>query len=393
MPALDGLRILDLSQYESGPSCTQALAWMGADVVKVERPGIGDPGRGVSSDTREYFLMWNSNKRSVTLALNTDAGRNTLLKMLSKYDVLVENYGPGVVEKLNLTYEAVKEAHPEIIYASVKGYGSDGPYADYKCFDMVAQAAAGAFSITGEADGPPMRPGPTTGDTGTGVQLAIAILAAYIQRMRTGKGQKIEISMQEAMTYYIRSGLARALGGKEVVERTGNGDLPTMTLYPCRGGGPNDYVFVMATTPRMWQLLCDVIGHPELVTDPRFEHQADRLKNKDELYPMVETWTLQQDKFEAMRILSEGDVPASAVLDSVDLYKNPHLLARGFIKEVEHEEKGTIRLLGWPAKMSESEVEITAACPLGKYTDEVVSEDLGLSPDELAALKIQGAFG
>ena len=393
MPALDGLRILDLSQYESGPSCTQALAWMGADVVKVERPGIGDPGRGVSSDTREYFLMWNSNKRSVTLALDTDAGRDTLLKMLPKYDVLVENYGPGVVEKLNLTYEAVKEANPEIIYASVKGYGSDGPYADYKCFDMVAQAAAGAFSITGEADGPPMRPGPTTGDTGTGVQLAIAILAAYIQRTRTGKGQKIEISMQEAMTYYIRSGLARALGGKEVVERTGNGDLPTMTLYPCRGGGPNDYVFVMATTPRMWQSLCDVIGHPELVTDPRFEHQADRLKNKDELYPMVETWTLQQDKFEAMRILSEGDVPASAVLDSVDLYKNPHLVARGFVKVVEHEEKGTIRLLGWPAQMSESEVEITAACPLGKYTDEVVSEDLGLSPDELATLKNQGAFG
>jgi formyl-CoA transferase len=393
MAALDGLRILDLSQYESGPSCTQALAWMGADVVKVERPVTGDPGRGVSSKTREYFLMWNSNKRSVTLALDADAGRDTLLKMLPKYDVLVENYGPGVVEKLNLTYDAVKKAHPQIIYASIKGYGSDGPYADYKCFDMVAQAAAGAFSITGETDGPPMRPGPTTGDTGTGVQLAIAILAAYIQRMRTGKGQKIEISMQEAMTYYIRSGLARSQGGKEVVTRTGNGDLPTMTLYSCHGGGPNDYLFIMATTPRMWQSLCDVIGRPELAKDSRFERQTDRLKNKDELYSIIEAWTMQHDKFEAMRILSEGDVPASAVLDSVDLYNNSHLEARGFIKKVEHEEQGTMRLLGWPARMSESEVEIIAACPLGKYTDEVVGEDLGFSSDELQSLKDKGAFG
>ena len=393
MSALEGLRILDLTQYEAGPSCSQALAWLGADVVKIERPGTGDPGRGIMGDSSEYFLMWNSNKKSVTLALETPAGRETLLKMLPNYDVIMENYGPGVAEKLNIDYDAIKAIHPEIIYASVKGFGSDGPYADYKCFDMVAQAAAGAFSITGEADGPPMRPGPTMGDAGTGTQLAISILAAYVQKVRTGKGQRIELSMQEAMTYYLRTAVSQSAGGQKVAPRTGNGDLPTMSLYPCSPGGPNDYVYIMAVTPPMWRALCGAIGKPEFVSDPRFEHQQQRLENRDLLRGEIEAWTLKRDKHEAMRLLAEAGVPASAIMDTVDLFKDKHLNARGFVKTIEHETLGEVRILGWPARLSESEVEITAAVLLGKHTEEVVAQDLGLSEAEVADLKQKGAFG
>lgn len=395
MTALEGLRILDLSQYEAGPSCTQALAWLGADVVKIERPETGDPGRNIfgGGDDSDYFLMWNSNKRSVTLALETDAGRETLLKMLPKYDVLVENYGPGVVDKLEIDYETVKEVHPAIIYASVKGFGSYGPYADYKCFDMVAQAAAGAFSVTGESDGPPLRPGPTTGDAGTGTQLAIAILAAYIQKLRTGAGQLIEFSMQEAMTYYLRTAMSQSAGGTRVTPRTGNGDMPTISLYPCSGGGPNDYVFIMAVTPRMWVNLCEAIGKKELAGDPRFEHAQQRFENRDALRAEIEEWTRRLDKHEAMQILAAADVPVSAVMDSVDLYTDKHLIERGFVKEVEHDVRGTFRLLGCPARLSESSVEITAAAVLGKHTEEVIAADLGLSSDELEALRNNGAFG
>lgn len=212
MAALDNVRILDLTQYEAGTSCTQALAWLGADVVKVEAPGVGDPGRGVglTGDERysAYFCNWNANKRSVVIDIQKEEGRELMLEMVPKFDVIVENYGPGVVERLGIDYGDLKDIHPTLIYARLKGFGTSGPYSEFKSFDMVAQAAAGAFSVTGEADGPPIVPGPTIGDSGTGVQLAMAILAAYIQRDREGVGQLIEISMQEAMTYYMRTRIA-----------------------------------------------------------------------------------------------------------------------------------------------------------------------------------------
>jgi formyl-CoA transferase len=372
MPALEGLRILDMTQYEAGTACTQALAWLGADVVKVEAPGTGDPGRGVWGDGKidaEYFTVWNSNKRSIAIDLRNPAGRDLLLKMLPNYDVFIENYGPGVIERLNLGYEVMREINPAIIYARIKGFGVDGPWSDYKCYDMVGQAAAGAFSITGEPDGPPMRPGPTTGDAGTGVQMALAISAAYVQKLRTGKGQVIELSMQEAMTYYLRTATASTNYGEHATPRTGNGNLPTMSLYPCTGGGPNDYVFVMAVTPRM----C-------------FIHQADRLANEQALRAEIQAWTSVRDKYQAMRELAEGGVPASAVLDTRDLFHNPHLLQRGFVHTVEHESRGTIKLLGWPARMSESSVDIQAAPRLGRHSAEVVAEDLGLPETEIHKL-------
>jgi len=389
MAALAGLRILDMTQYEAGASCTQALAWLGADVVKIEPPGAGDPGRGAGrggGSDAEYFVVWNSNKRSVVLDLAKPEGRQLLLDMVPKYDVFIENYGPGVVERLNIDYEVMKAINPSIIYARIKGFGLNGPWADYKCYDMVGQAAASAFSITGEADGPPMRPGPTMGDAGTGVQMALAISAAYVQKLNTGIGQLIEMSMQEAMTYYLRTATASTNFGEQATPRSGNGQLPTMTLYPCQGGGANDYVYVMAVTPRMWEALCAAIGRDDLLADPRFTHQADRFENRDVLRAEIAGWTMARDKYTAMTELANAGVPASAVLDTKDLYTNPHLVERGFIHTVQHEVHGEIQLLGWPAKHSESQVPIKGSPRLGANSLEVLREDLALPEAELDAL-------
>ena len=392
MPALNGMRILDMTQYEAGTSCTQALAWMGADVVKIERPERGDPGRGPGGSA-EYFVVWNSNKRSVAVDLASAAGRKLLLDMLPNYDVFVENYGPGVMEKLRLDYETMKAVKPDIIYGRVKGFGTSGPWADYKCYDMVAQSAAGAFSITGEPDGPPMRPGPTTGDAGTGVQMALAIVSAYVQKLNTGKGQLIELSMQEAMTYYLRTATSGGNYGERAARRSGNGLTPSMSLYRCKGDGPNDFVYIMAVTPRMWEALCRAIGRDDILADPRYADPATRHERRAELIAEIERWTLMRDKYEAMRALAEAGVPASAVLDTSDLYRNPHLVERGFVHEVEHAEVGPIKLLGWPARMSESKVPIKAAPLLGEHTREVVAADLGLSAQEVDDLVASGTLG
>ena len=210
MPALDGMRILDMTQREAGTSCTQALAWLGADVVKVEPPGLGDPGRHVQpgEGNSPYFLNFNSNKRSIVLDLQDLRGREILLRLAPHFDVFVENYGPGVVEKLDIGPDVVQRANPRIIYGRLKGFGLSGPYAQFKSLDPIAQAAAGAFSVAGEEGGPPMWPGTTTADAGTGLTMALSILAAYIQAQRTGEGQMIEVSMQEAMTYFMRTRVA-----------------------------------------------------------------------------------------------------------------------------------------------------------------------------------------
>jgi formyl-CoA transferase len=393
MAALDGMRILDMTQYEAGTSCTQALAWMGADVVKIERPGAGDPGRGVArgTDNSPYFINWNSNKRSVALDLEQPEGRALLLKMAANYDVFVENYGPGVIEKLDIGYDVMKQSNPGIIYARLKGFGMSGPYADYKCYDMVAQAAAGAFSITGEPGGPPLRPGPTTGDSGTGVQLALAILAAYIQRQRTGEGQLIEISMQEAMTYYMRTMVANGSDwGTKATPRTGNAAGAPTNLYPCKPFGPNDYVYIMVVTTRMWDTLCTTIDRDDLLVDPRFETGELRRAHAAALFEEVSKWSSQRTKAEAMRILATAGVPSSAVLDTRDLFEDPHLRERGFVHELEHEAVGPIRLLGWAPRMSASEVPLRAAPLLGQHSADVVAADLGLDGEDLEALFERG---
>ncbi len=396
MAALDGMRILDMTQWEAGTCCTQSLAFLGADVVKVERPDVGDPGRGRAGGgavDREYFVNWNSNKRSVTLHLDTAEGRDLLLRMLPRYDVFVENYGPGVVEKLDIGYDVMRAIHPEIIYVRIKGFGTSGPHAHYKCMDMVAQAAAGAFSITGEPDGPPMRPGPTMGDAGTGMQAALAITAAWAQKQRTGEGQLVELSMQEAMTYYLRTAVSQTHYGEVPARRGGNGSNPFASLYPCKGDGPNDYVFIMAVNPRMWAGVANAIGKPDLLDDARFADASQRHENRQLLYEEIASWTRTCSKREAMTALAEAGVCASQVYETSDLFTDPHLIEREFIHELHHADHGDIRLLGWPARMSRSRVEMSAAPLLGEHTDEVLGEDLGLDAAAIAGLRDRRTIG
>ena len=396
MPALDGLRVLDMTQYEAGTSCTQALAWLGADVVKVESTTIGDPGRGVATGTdySPYFCNWNANKKSVAINLQKPEGRELLMKLLPRFDVFVENYGPGVAERLEVTYEHLKGVHPQLIHAQIKGFGDSGPYATYKSYDMVAQAASGAFSVTGTAEGPPLLPGPTMGDSGTGVQLGMAILAAYIQRLRTGEGQHIEISMQEAMTYFMRTRIAfGADWGREAAPRAGNsmGAGPT-GLYPCKPFGPNDYVFLITVTAQHWDALCMAIERPDLIVDPRFESGLARLQNGEALYEEVATWTREHSKSDAMRILGEASVPCSATLDTRDLYEDPHLLARDFVKTIDHPQHGEVRLLGFAPRMSGSDVPLSRAPLLGEHTEAVLEAELGMAPSDLSALAEKGVI-
>ena len=394
MPALDGLRILDMTQYEAGTSCTQALAWLGADVVKVESPQIGDPGRYVTgSDYSSYFCNWNANKRSVTLDLGKPEGRELFLKLLPRFDVFVENYGPGVIEKFGLEYKTLKDVHPAIICARIKGFGTSGPHAGFKCFDMIAQAAAGAFSVTGEAEGPPMWPGPTMGDSGTGVQLAMAILAAYIQCQRTGEGQEIEISMQEAMTYYMRTRISGSEWGTVAVPRCGNRPVAAPSgLYHCKPFGTNDAVYLLAVTTPQLDALFTAMDRSDLLVDPRFKTEADRLENQDALFEEVGRWMAERTKFEVQNVLGAAGVPVGATLDTRELFEDPHLLERDFVKTVEHPEHGPVRLLGFAPRMSASEVPIQPAPLLGAHTEDVMRAELGLGDDELGDLRTRGVI-
>ena len=399
MSALDGIRILDMTQYEAGTSCTQALAWLGADVVKVESPDVGDPGRGVGRsgniDYSQYFCAWNANKRSIALNLRSPEGRGLLLKLAPKFDVFVENYGPGVIEKLDIGYDVLKAVNPKIIYVRIKGFGTSGPYSGYRSMDMVAQAAAGAFSITGEADGPPMMPGPTTGDSGTGVQAAMAILAAYIQRERTGEGQEIELSMQEAMAYYVRTrAYIGSAWGTRATRRNGNaGGLPPVNIYPCKPFGPNDYIYLMPVNDSHWDGLCTAMDRPDLLIDERFIEMRSRVEHGRELYEEITNWCSERTKYEAMEAIAAAGVPCSACLDTAELHHNEHLKARGFIHEMDLPVHGRVPMLGFAPRLSNSPMEMKRPPHLGEHTDAVLTDELQLSEADLDALRENGSIG
>jgi formyl-CoA transferase len=393
MPALDGMRVLELTQYEAGPSCCQYLAWLGADVVKVEPPG-GEPGRrtGRAGDVAQYFQNYNGNKRSVAIDVATDSGRELLCRMVPRFDVVVENQGPRVMEKLGLDPDTLHALHPGLVYARIKGYGLSGPYAEYRSFDMLAQAAAGLFSLTGEPDGPPTRPGGTFGDTATGAHAAMAILAAYVQRQRTGEGQVIELSMHEVMTMFIRTTAVSAWDADgPAAPRTGNA-LGGGEMYACEPFGPNDYVYVMVATPRMWEALCKVIDRPDLLADERFAHAAGRRDHAGELRDEIAAWCRTKTKHEAMALLAGAGVAASAVMDTHDVFQDPHLQARGFVQEVEHPVHGRVLLLDKPFRLQRSDVPLRAAPELGADTDTVLATELDLTPDDLTALRDTGVI-
>lgn len=396
MPALDGMRVLDFTQYEAGPSCCQYLAWLGADVVKVEPPR-GEPGRKTGAPNggkAQYFENYNANKRSVAIDVSTEAGRDLVRRLVTGFDIFVENQGPGVMEKLGLDPVSLQAVHPSLIYARIKGYGLSGPYADYRSFDMLAQAAAGLFSLTGEADGPPMRPGGTFGDTATGAHTAMAILAAYVQKERTGEGQIIEMSMHEVMTMFIRTTGIRGweLDG-EAAQRIGNklGGAPS-DMYLCQPFGANDYVFIMAGTVKMWESLCKVIDRLDLLEDPRFATAGLREEHSEPLCEIVADWCRTKTKHEAMTLLSEAGIAASAVMDTQDVFHDPHLQARGFVQEVEHPVHGTVLLLDKPFRLEKSDVPLRAAPVLGADTDTVLAAELDLGAGDLASLRSDGVI-
>jgi formyl-CoA transferase len=394
--ALTGIRVVDLTNNQAGPSCGQMLAWLGADVIKVEEPGRGDVARYSQQDRPGadalFFLAFNANKRSLTLNLKHAGGQEVFRTLLETADVLLENFGPGVIERLGFGYPAVREINPRLVYASIKGFGSYGPYRDYKSYEPIAQAMGGAMSVTGFPDGPPTFTWPSIGDSGTGMHCVIGILAALMQRHATGQGQQVEVSMQDAVVNLIRVSLRDHQRFGRVMERAGNqlGAGVPGTTYRCHPGGPNDYVFIFVQQ-QMWHSLLRAIGREDLVGDPRYETPDARWNNKDEVNRLVEEWTSKRPKHEAMELLAGAGVPCGACLDTGEVLTDPHLLARDMIVELDHPVRGRFLTVGNPIKLSQSPTTIIPSPLLGEHRTEIL-RDLGYSTDQIDKLAKDGAI-
>jgi len=398
MQALEGVRVLDLTQFEAGTSCTEMLGFLGAEVIKIEAPKQGDPGRtafGVRPGKDSfYFLVLNANKRSVTLNLRSPEGAAIFKQLVPHFDVVVENFALGVMERLGLDYDTLRALHPPLVYATIKGFGTYGPYAEYKCFDTVAQAAGGALSVTGFPDSPPCSPGPTLGDTGTGIHAVAGILAALLQRQRSGRGQKVEVAMQDAVVNFMRVRMLGQYITHTPVGRMGNSVtlLVPSDLYPCAPGGPNDYVYIFLTTPAMWDALLRCIGRDDVIGDPHYSELAQRNKRRDEVFEMIAAWTRRHDKWKAMHTLAAAGVPCSAVFDTNDVINNAHLRQRGMIVDVEHPDAGRLTMPGCPLQLSDSPVDVRPAPLLGEATQDVLGRFLGLNASDVAALRDKGVI-
>ena len=394
-PALAGVKVVDLTQFEAGTSCTETLAWLGADVVKIEEPTRGDQGRHASTDRPDadsyYFMLLNANKRSITCNLKHEDGRALLRKLIEVGDVFVENFGPGVIERLGFSYDVVKEINPKIIYAQIKGFAPEGPYGNFLSFDMIAQAVGGALATTGDEGQRPIKPGPTIGDTGNGLHTAIGILAALYQRQHTGQGQRIEVAMQEAVINFSRIAYGSQLLWGKAPERNGNrsvlGTSAPSDTYSCKGGGPNDWVFIYTSraSNHQWERLLKIMGREDLLHDPRFATNPARVQHIDEVDALIVEWTRQRTKTEVMETLGHAGVPAGAVLDTSELMNDPFLRERGMFVTVDHPVRGEVTIPGWPVKMSESHVPVTASPLLGQHNEEVLDEWLGQVPASASA--------
>src|SRR3989442_6892262 len=337
--ALSGIRVVDIPNNQAGPSCGQMLAWLGADVIKVEEPARGDPARTMLKDRPDadslFYLSFNGNKRSLTLNLKNARAKDVFGTLLKTADVLLENFGPGVLERLGFGYAIVHQLNPRLVYASIKGFGSYGPYSDYQSYQPIAQAMGGAMSVTGFPDSPPTYVWPSIGDSGTGMHCVIGILAAVMQRYLTGEGQQVEISMQDAVVNLIRVSLRDHQRFGKPMERTGNqlGAGVPGTTYRCHGGGPNDYVFIFVQQ-QMWHPLLRAIGRADLIGDVRYETGDARWRHKTEVDALVSSWTAERSKHEVMKILAGAGVPCGACLDTGEVLTDPHLQALDMIVDV-----------------------------------------------------------
>jgi formyl-CoA transferase len=412
--ALDGVKILDFTHVQSGPTCTQLLAWFGADVIKVERAGEGDITRGQLRDIPDvdslYFTMLNHNKRSITIDAKNPKGKEVLEALVKKCDVLVENFAPGALDRMGFTWERIQELNPRMIVASVKGFGP-GPYEDCKVYENVAQCAGGAASTTGFDDGPPLVTGAQIGDSGTGLHLALGIVAALYQRNTSGRGQRVLAAMQDGVLNLCRVKLRdqqrldrthvmeeypQYPNGQflEAVPRAGNasgGGQPGWILK-CKGweADPNAYIYFITQAP-VWKDICKVIGREEWLTDPRYATPKARLPHLMEIFGEIEKWTMTKTKFEAMDLLNKYDIPCGPILSMKELAEEASLRKTGTVVEVDHPKRGKYLTVGNPIKMSDSPTDVVRSPLLGEHTEEVLGE-LGYGKEQIAALRASGAI-
>jgi crotonobetainyl-CoA:carnitine CoA-transferase CaiB-like acyl-CoA transferase len=401
LDCLKDIRIMDFTQFEAGPSCTESLAWLGAEVVKIENPLTGDPGRrlqpGKPDNDPWYFHQFNANKKSVTLNLKSPRGLEIVRELLKKADVTIENMAPGTIERLGLGYDEVKKINPGIIYCQVKGFGTGSPYEKSLAFDMIAQAAGGTFSVTGEGDRAPVKPGPSLGDTGTGMLMAISILGALYKRSKTGQGRLLQVAMQDAMLHYMRVPFSRTqLSGRAVMRdgssRSTPGGLTPNALYPCKPGGPNDYVYVFCSraNPEHWQRLLRVIGREDLSGEERYDTQQARSQRSVEVDEIIATWTREHTKEEAMNLFGSAGVPAGAVFDTLELMNDPSFSQRGIMQTIDHPTTGKVKIPSWPVRFDGAPPKVKRSPLLGQHVDDVLGSWLGMGDKELAALREEG---
>ncbi len=413
--ALDGVRILDFTHVQSGPTCTQLLAYMGADVIKVERPGIGDITRGQLRDVKGadslYFTMLNGSKRSITINSKHAKGKEILERLVKQCDVLVENFAPGALDRMGLTFEHIHKLNPRMIVASVKGFGP-GPYEDCKVYENVAQCAGGSASTTGFRDGPPLVTGAQIGDSGTGLHLALGIVSALYQRIRTGRGQRVLCAMQDGvlnlarvklrdqqrlkhgpLTEYSQYGEGVAFGA--ATPRAGNdsgGGQPGWILK-CKGWetDPNAYIYFITQAP-VWGPICDLIGKPDWKTDPDYATPPARLPRLMQIFATIEEWTMTKTKFEVMDICNEHDIPVGPILSMKEIAEEKSLRDTGTVVEVDHPTRGAYLTVGNPIKLSDSVADVRRSPLLGEHTDEILTQVLGYSDDEVAEIRKSGAI-
>src|ERR1700678_4210180 len=414
--ALKGVRILDFTHVQSGPTCTQLLAWFGADVIKVERPGVGDITRGQLQDVPNadslYFTMLNHNKRSITLDTKNPKGKEVLTALIKNCDVLVENFGPGVLDRMGFPWEKIQSINPKMIVASIKGFGP-GPYEDCKVYENVAQCTGGAASTTGFRDGLPLVTGAQIGDSGTGVHLALRIVPAVYQRTGTREGQKVTAAMQDGVLNLARvklrdqqrlahgplkeySQFGEGIPFGDAVPRAGNdsgGGQPGRILK-CKGWetDPNAYIYFITQAP-VWEKICDVIGKPEWKTDPDYAKPPARLPRLKHIFDTIEQWTMTKTKFEAMDILNKYDIPCGPILSMKEIAEEQSLRDTGTVVEVDHPTRGPYLTVGNPIKMSASVSEVKRSPLLGEHTSEILRDVLGFDPTRIAEIEASGAVG
>jgi formyl-CoA transferase len=416
MKALEGIKVLDFTHVQSGPTCTQLLAWFGADVIKVERPGVGDATRkqliDVPGADSLYFTMLNHNKRSIELDSKNATGKEVLTRLVEECDVLVENFAPGALDRMGFSWENIQKINPRIIMASIKGFGP-GKYEDCKVYENVAQCAGGSASTTGFLDGPPLVTGAQIGDSGTGLHLCLGIVTALFQREKTGRGQKVSCAMQDSVLNLARvklrdqqrlkagplteySQFGRGIPFGEATPRAGNdsGGGQPGSILKCKGWetDPNAYTYFIIQAA-VWEKVCDVIGKPEWKTQKGYAKPPERLDKLTEIFATIEEWTKTKTKFEIMDICNPLDIPVGPILSMKEIAEDDGLFATGTMVRVDHPERGEYLSVGNPIKLSDSPSEVKRSPLLGEHTTEILSEVLGYTGENLARVIASGAVG